>query len=180
MKRILYIHSWLRSGLRACSSYSSKWRHIRRVLRVRVQICLSASTCRYTMLKVLLTYNNKIFRLTYNLTQRRMFISKVCTDDRFLHESNLTARQPHRARATSRYTGRGVHSPWDHDAFPPCFRFPPIFEKLLDSVENFPNCTFSRQIFRFSSAKISDDFFFSHRPQISNFPLFQYISPLFR
>src|SRR6218665_3374132 len=31
--------------------------------------------------------------------------------------------------------------------------------------------TFSRQNFRFSSAKISDDFFsFSHRPQILNFP----------
>src|SRR6218665_220174 len=55
--------------------------------------------------------------------------------------------------------------------FPPCFRFFPIFEKFSESVENFPSFTFSRKICPFSSAKISDDLFFSHRPQISNFPL---------
>src|SRR6218665_603647 len=41
------------------------------------------------------------------------------------------------------------------------------------------NLTFSHKIFRFSSAKISDDFFLSHSLQISNFPpisLFQFIS----
>src|SRR6218665_2487719 len=74
---------------------------------------------------------------------------------------------------------RGVHPPEAMMHFPTCFRFPPIFEKFSDSVENFQNFTFSRKI----SAKISDDHFSSHRPQISNFPLFplfQYISPLFR
>src|SRR6218665_2243988 len=54
-----------------------------------------------------------------------------------------------------------------------CFRFPPIFDKFSDSVENFQHFTFSAQISRFSSAKISDDLFFSHRPQILNFsPIF--------
>src|SRR6218665_3294460 len=65
----------------------------------------------------------------------------------------------------------------------PCFRFPPaIFDKFSDSVENFQHFTFSRKISRFSSAKFSDDLFFSRRPQISNFPLFslfQYIPPYF-
>src|SRR6218665_925109 len=65
--------------------------------------------------------------------------------------------------------------------FPPV-SVSPIFDKFSDSVENFLNFTFSQKKFRFSSAKISDDLFFSHRPQISNFSLFsllfQYISPL--
>ena len=34
-------------------------------------------------------------------------------------------------------------------------------------MENFQTFTFFRKISRFSSAKISDDLFFSHRPQIS-------------
>src|SRR6218665_1811252 len=39
--------------------------------------------------------------------------------------------------------------------------FPPsISENLLDSVENFPNFTFSQRIFRFSTAKIYDDLFY--------------------
>ena len=38
------------------------------------------------------------FRLIYNLTHRRMFTSKVWTDDsRLLQESNLATREPHRA-----------------------------------------------------------------------------------
>ena len=45
--------------------------------------------------------------------------------------------------------------------FPPLFQIPPIFEKVLD---------FSRKNYPFSSAKISDDLFFSHQPQISDFP----------
>src|SRR6218665_727757 len=53
-----------------------------------------------------------------------------------------------------------------------CFRFPPILDKFSDSVENFQNVAFSRKEFRFSSAKISDDLFLSHRPQISKFPPF--------
>src|SRR6218665_2055903 len=61
--------------------------------------------------------------------------------------------------------------PRDHDAFPPVSDFPPpIFEKFSDSEENFHNFTFSRKNSLFSSAEISDDFLFSHRPQISNFP----------
>src|SRR6218665_1061511 len=54
--------------------------------------------------------------------------------------------------------------------FPLCFRFPPIFEKNSDSVENLQKFTFSRSISSFSSTKISDDLFFSHRPQIYNVP----------
>ena len=48
---------------------------------------------------------------------------------------------------------------WGHDAFPPCFRFPPTFDKFSDSMENFQNFTFCRKICRFSSAKISEDLF---------------------
>ena len=54
---------------------------------------------------------------------------------------------------------RGVHPPEAIIHFPPCFRFPPIFDKFSDSEENFQNFTFSRKFFRFSSAKISDDLF---------------------
>ena len=49
-------------------------------------------------------------------------------------------------------------------------------------MANFLSVTFSRKISRFSSAKISDDFF-SHRPLISNFPSVFPVSvhfPLFR
>src|SRR6218665_1147552 len=65
--------------------------------------------------------------------------------------------------------------------FPLCFRFPPISETFSDFLTFFYNFTFSRKISSLSSAKISD-LFFSHRPQISNVPLFslfQYISPCF-
>ena len=69
--------------------------------------------------------------------------------------------------------------------FLPCFRFPPYFRKIFRLREKF---TFPDNIiFRFSSAKISDDFFLSfllvidHKFRISSlFSLFQYISPLFR
>ena len=47
-------------------------------------------------------------------------------------------------------------------------------------MENFPNCTFTITIFRFSSKFLMT--FFSHWLQMLNFPLFslfQYISPLF-
>src|SRR6218665_3957292 len=67
--------------------------------------------------------------------------------------------------------------------FPPASDCPPRSEKFLDFKKKVKNVTFSGKIFRLSSAKISDDLFFSHRPQISNSPLFslfQYISPLFR
>src|SRR6218665_204166 len=65
--------------------------------------------------------------------------------------------------------GRGVH-PSETIMHPPCLTFlPPVSEKFSDSVENFQNVTFSRIFFRFSSAKVFDDFF-SHQPQISNVP----------
>ena len=35
---------------------------------------------------------------------------------------------------------RGVHPPWGHDAFPPCFRFP-LFSEYFQTVENFRNFT---------------------------------------
>ena len=66
--------------------------------------------------------------------------------------------------------------------FPPFFRFPPIFEKFSDSVENFQNFTFSRKNFRFSSAKISYDVFLviDHKFRISPYFLCFPVSPLFR
>src|SRR6218665_85625 len=81
--------------------------------------------------------------------------------------------------------GRGVHPPETMMHFPPCFRFPPISEKFSDFLKNFYNLTFSRKISSLSYAKISDALFFSHRPQISNFPAIFFavsvhISPLFR
>src|SRR6218665_3613909 len=61
----------------------------------------------------------------------------------------------------------------------PLFQISPYFRKNFQTLWKF-----SRKLSRFPSAKISNDLFFlSHRPQISNFPLFspfQYISPLFR
>src|SRR6218665_2506822 len=65
----------------------------------------------------------------------------------------------------------------------PLFQISLLFPtNLSDSVENFPNLTFSRKISRFSSAKISDDLFLSHRLKIlipHLFSLFHYISPYF-
>ena len=78
---------------------------------------------------------------------------------------------------------RGVHSPLRPWCIPSVSDFPPVFKKFLDSEKNFKIFTFSWKISWFSSTKISDDRFFSHRPQILNFPLlslFQYISTLFR
>ena len=68
-------------------------------------------------------------------------------------------------------TLRGVHPPWDHDAFSPRFRFPPIFEKFSDSVENFPNFSSSRNFFPIFIRKNFWWPFFSHRPQITDSPL---------
>ena len=69
--------------------------------------------------------------------------------------------------------------------FPPCFRFPPIFEKFSDSRKLFTILPIPEKFLDFHPPKflITFSFYFSHRPQISNFPLFslfQYISPLFR
>ena len=76
---------------------------------------------------------------------------------------------------------RGVHPPWDHDAFPPSDS-PLFFEQFSYSVEHLLNVTFSRKIFDFHPPKFLMTFFsfFSHRPQISNFSLFslfRYILP---
>src|SRR6218665_3774045 len=50
--------------------------------------------------------------------------------------------------------------------FPSVSDFPPYFQThFSDSLGNFTNFTFSQKIFRFSSAKISDDLF-SHQLQI--------------
>src|SRR6218665_3744733 len=65
----------------------------------------------------------------------------------------------------------------------PLFQISPVFpRKRSDSVENYPNFTISEQIFRFSSAKISDDLIFSHSPQFFISPYFRYsnIFPPFR
>jgi len=67
--------------------------------------------------------------------------------------------------------------------FPPCFRFPPYFRKILRLRGKFPKFYLFREIFRFSSAKISDELFLviDHKFRISPlFFLFRYISSLFR
>src|SRR6218665_1110384 len=65
----------------------------------------------------------------------------------------------------------------------PLFPIPPFPKNVSDSVENFPNFTFSTKILRLSSAKISDNFFLSSTtnsefPPIYIFSLFQYISTI--
>ena len=74
-----------------------------------------------------------------------------------------------------RYQGRpSPLRPW---CIFPLFQIPPIFKNFSESEENFHNFTFSWKISWFSSAEISNDFFFSHRPQILNFlPYFRCFS----
>ena len=81
-------------------------------------------------------------------------------------------------------TRSGASIPSEATMHSPCFRFHPYFRKISQTPwKTYPNFTFSRKISRFSSAKISDDFF-SHQMTTSfEFPvfsLFHYISPLFR
>ena len=54
---------------------------------------------------------------------------------------------------------RGVHPSEAMIHFPPVSEFPLFPKNISDSVENFPNVTFSLKFFRFSPAKISDDLF---------------------
>jgi len=70
------------------------------------------------------------------------------------HQSYLCAQQ-------------GRPFPWDHDAFPFCFRFLPIFEKFSDSG-------------KFSKFYLFQKNFLIFIRQNFLWPLFQYISPLFR
>src|SRR6218665_1487996 len=75
---------------------------------------------------------------------------------------------------------RGGHL---HDAFPPVSDFPRIFEKFLDSIDNFLHFTFSPKISPFSAAKISDDLFLviDHKFRISPyFPYFGHFPPVSR
>ena len=63
---------------------------------------------------------------------------------------------------------RGVHAPWGHDAFSPCFRFPPIFKKFQTLWKFFKMLPFPENFFHF--------------PPVSRkllFPLLWKISPLF-
>src|SRR6218665_1684317 len=67
--------------------------------------------------------------------------------------------------------------------FTPVSDFPLFSTNFLTFWKISPNFTFSRTNFPFSSAKISDDLFFSHRPQISDspyFPCFSTFPPLIR
>jgi len=74
---------------------------------------------------------------------------------------------------------RGVHLPRGNDAFSPLFQIShPVSERVSDSVENFPNFTFSKNIF---SIFIHQNFwwpFFSHQPNIYSFPPTLTNSPL--
>src|SRR6218665_2532134 len=66
-----------------------------------------------------------------------------------------------RRRSKQTWTGASIPSEAMMH-FHPVSDSPPIFEKFCDFLENFKNLTFSRKNFPFSSAKISDDLFFSH------------------
>jgi len=83
---------------------------------------------------------------------------------------------------SDRMVVRGVHPPWGNDAFPSVSDFRIFPKKFAESAEHFPNLTFSQNIFRFSSAKISEDFISNHFHPISeNFsfpPYFCKISSL--
>src|SRR6218665_1167163 len=59
----------------------------------------------------------------------------------------------------SRTTTQRRPSPLRQSCISPVSDFPLFPKKISDSVENFPNFTFSHNIFLFSSAKISDDLF---------------------
>ena len=78
------------------------------------------------------------------------------------------------------YMCRGVHPSEAMMHICLCLRFPPIFDKFSDSVENFRNVTFSRKYFRFSSGKISDDLFFVIDQKCRIFPCFSTFPLLFR
>ena len=79
--------------------------------------------------------------------------------------------------------GASMHPLWGHDAFFPCFRFPPYFRKIFGLCGNFSKFyVFRKNV----SIFIGQNFWWPHRSQISNFPpifpvsLFQknIISPL--
>ena len=65
---------------------------------------------------------------------------------------------------------RGVHPPEVKMHFPLVSKFPLFPKNFSDSVENFPDFTFSDKIFRFSSAKISDDLFKVIDPSVERWP----------
>jgi len=78
------------------------------------------------------------------------------------------------------YVPRGVHPHYAMMHFPP-FQIFPISEKISDSIENFPNFTFSGKFLDFPQKFLMT--FFGHSLQTLNVPifsLFQYISPIFR
>ena len=68
---------------------------------------------------------------------------------------------------SDRMVVRGVHPPWGNDAFPSVSDFPIFPKNFAESAEHFPNLTFSQNIFRFSSAKISEDFISNYFHPIS-------------
>src|SRR6218665_1827590 len=77
---------------------------------------------------------------------------------------------------------RGVHPPEAMMHFPPCFRFPLFSKKFQTLWKIFKILPFPDKFLDFHPPKFLMTFF-SHRPKMSNFPLFslfQYISPLFR
>ena len=71
------------------------------------------------------------------------------------------------------YSVRGVHPPWDHDAFP-LFQISPLFSKNFKILWKISNILpFPEQISIFIRQNFWWPFFFSffsHRPQIFNFP----------
>jgi len=72
----------------------------------------------------------------------------------------------------------GRPPPWGNDAFPLVSEFPLFPKYFSNSVENFPDFTFSENKFRFSSTKISDDLLLviDHKFEFRSFSPF----PLFR
>jgi len=80
---------------------------------------------------------------------------------------------------------RGVHPLWDHDAFPPCFRFTPLFSKNFQTLKKiFTIFTIlPKNLFIFIRRNFWWPFFSDRSTKNFEFPpffLFQNISPLFR
>ena len=63
---------------------------------------------------------------------------------------------------------KGFHPPWGHDAFSPLFQISPYFRQILRLSGKFQKF-YPEKISRFHPPKFLTTFF-SHRPQISDFP----------
>ena len=128
------------------------------------------------MMSMILSRSSIIYlvNLVFHLQSRLVGLMKIWNDygvkwfkwewERW--RTNVTKRNSNSASATvtgsTGVTGPGASIPlWDHDAFSPCFRFSPYFRKIFRLWGKFLKFDLFRKNFLI---------FFSHRPQIFNFP----------